>query len=334
MDENGTEVELMDFLNIIWKRKLFIILSTFFLVIAAGVISFLLPQKWEVDIIFVPSKFFVRTEAGQFEEVVVVDPKQIAGQINEVAYDNVIASELNLDILKFPKLKAVNLKDTNLVRVSIKEKDVEKGKLILFSLLNRLKGELDGKADIEIKGIDSEIKTNEIEKLRIEEEIKAFNKLLNIVKKRKKEIEKEMSDTRKRIELLEKEQRLSLKKENRSDTESLAMLLYSNEIQQSLRYHNTLNELLNSKKIEEENKNLEIENREKRIEQLDNEIDNLKERKGRIDYTQLIKEPTSSPRPASPKKKLIVLITGVLGLLIFTMLAFFLEYIEKQKFKS
>ena len=112
------------------------------------------------------------------------------------------------------------------------------------------------------------------------------------------------------------------------------MLLYSNEIQQSLEYHNTLNELLSEKKIEEENINLGIENKEEGIKQLENEIENLNERKGRIDYTQLIKEPTSSLYPVSPKKKLNVMIAGILGLMIFTMLAFFLEYIEKQKAKS
>ncbi|MBA7678032.1 hypothetical protein ES703_86301 [subsurface metagenome] len=112
------------------------------------------------------------------------------------------------------------------------------------------------------------------------------------------------------------------------------MLLYSNEIQQSLRYYNTLNELLSSKKIKEENINLEIENNEKRTKQLENEIGNLNERKGRIDYTQLIKEPTSSLDPVSPRKKLTVLIAGILGLFIFTTLAFFLDYLEKQRIKS
>jgi capsular polysaccharide biosynthesis protein len=57
----------------------------------------------------------------------------------------------------------------------------------------------------------------------------------------------------------------------------------------------------------------------------------LIEKKGRIDYAQLIKDPTSSLYPISPKKKLNILIAGILGLMIFTILAFFLEYIEKQK---
>jgi len=334
MNEYENEFVIMDYLNIIWKRKWLIVIPTLFLIIATGVISFLLPPKWEIDAIIVPSKFLVQTEGGQFEQIMIADPKQIVGQINETTYDNLIATELNLDIRKFPKLKAENLRDTNLVRVSTKENDTEKAKLILFSLFNHLKRQFDEKVDIEIKGIDSGIKSQEIEKLRIEGEIKRNKNKLDIVKQRKKDIGKELNDISKRIEALEKEQRLSLKRENRSESESLAMLLYSNEIQQSLRYFNTLNELLSNKKIEEENINLGIENKEKTINQLENKIDNLNERKGRIDYTQLIKEPTSSLYPVNPKKKLNVLIAGILGLMAFTMLAFFLESLEKQKAKS
>jgi len=334
MNEYEDEFVLMDYLNILWKKKWLIVIPTFFLVIAVGIISFLLAKKWEIDAIIVPSKFLVQTEGGRFEEIVIVDPKQIARQINEATYNNLIATELNLDIRNFPKLKAENLRDTNLVRISTKEKDTEKAKLILFSLFNHLKRQLDEKVGIEIKGIDSDIKSKEIEMLRIKREIKGNKNKFDIVNQRKKDIEREMNDIRKRIEALEKEQRLSLKRVNRSESESIAMLLYSNEIQKSLRYFNTLNELLSSKKIAEENIKLEIDNKEKIINQLENEIDNLNEKKGRIDYTQLIKEPTSSPYPVSPKKKLNVLIAGILSLMAFTMLAFFLESLEKQKAKS
>ncbi len=121
MNEYEDEFVLMDYLNILWKRKWLIVIPTLFLVIAVGIISFLLPKKWEIDAIIVPSKFLVHTEGGQYEEIVIVDPKQIAGQINEDTYNNQIATELNLDIRKFPKLRTDNIKDTNLVRVSIKE---------------------------------------------------------------------------------------------------------------------------------------------------------------------------------------------------------------------
>jgi len=334
MEEYEDEIELMDYLNVIWKKKWLIILPTLFCVVIAGIISFRLPHIWEVDAIIQPSKILVKTEQGQFEEVVVVSPKQIVGQISQEVYNRLIGAELNLDIRTFPTLKAENLRDTNLVRVSVREKDTEKAKLILLSLFKHLKADLDEKIDIEMKGIDSQIKNQEIVKTMIEDQIKVFKSKLRIVKQRKKEIEAEMSDVRKRIKSLEEEQSVNLKKEKRSESESLGMLLYSNEIQQSLRYHNTLNELLNNKKIEEENLNLELDNGDKNISQIENTVNDLNEKRGRIDYAQFIKEPTSSLSPVSPRKKLNVLIAGILSLMIFTILAFFLEYIRKNKAKE
>ncbi|MCP2521099.1 Wzz/FepE/Etk N-terminal domain-containing protein, partial [SCandidatus Aminicenantes bacterium Aminicenantia_JdfR_composite] len=137
------EIELMDYLKVIWKRKWLIIIPTLICVIIAGIISFLLPKKWEIDTIILPSKMLIQTAQGGFEEVVVIDPKQIAGQINEKTYNNLIAAELNLSIREFPKLKAENLRDTKLIRVSIVESDIEKAKSILYSLFKHLKRDLD-----------------------------------------------------------------------------------------------------------------------------------------------------------------------------------------------
>ena len=181
MNEYETETELMDYLNVIWRRKWLIIIPAFFLVIAVVVISLLLPKQWEIDTIIQPSKFLIQTEGGQFNEIVVVDPKQLASQINEKSYDHLIASKLDLDIRKFHKLKADNLGDTNLVQVSLKERDVEKAKLILNSLFNLLKEQLDDKVEIETQEVESQIKSKEIEKLGTEDEIKAFKNKLIII---------------------------------------------------------------------------------------------------------------------------------------------------------
>lgn len=328
------EIELIDFLNIIWGKKWFIVIPTILCIIAVGITSYFLPLKWEIDAIIQPGKMFIKTEGGNFEEIVVVEPNQIASQINQKTYNNLISDELNMNIKEFPKVRAEKLQNTNLVRVFIKEKDVQKAKLILNSLFNHLKTQIDMKVSIEMKEIDTEIKSKDLEKSRLEEEIRIHKNKLSIIKQRKKEIEAEMSEIRKRAEVLEKEQESNLKKQKRSESESLAMLLYSNEIQQSLRYFNTLNELLNSKRIEEEDTNLEIDNIKAEIKQIENLIDNLNERRGRIDYAQLIKEPTSSTFPVSPKRKLIILMTGILSLIFFIALAFFVEYIEVQKLKE
>jgi len=161
MKEN--EIEFIDILNVIWKRKWLILIPTLFSIVAAGVISFLLPPQWEVDAIIMPSKFLIQIEGGPLKEVLPVELEQIAGQINQAVYNNIIAAELNMDIRKFPKLRAENIKDTNLVQISVKSKDIEKAKLILYSLFNHLKKELDAQTDIETKGINSEIKSKEID---------------------------------------------------------------------------------------------------------------------------------------------------------------------------
>jgi capsular polysaccharide biosynthesis protein len=369
------ETELIDYLNVIWKRKWLIIIPTFLLVIAVGIYSFLSPKVWEIDSIIVPSKFFIQTEQGTFEEIVVIDPKQIASQINESTYNILIATELNLDIEEFPKLKAENLRDTKLVRVSLKEEDTEKAKQILYSLFNHLKKDLDKKIEVEIKDVDtqiasdenlikqkglniknngSEIKLNQIEKNKARQKILSSENMLKISEDRVKSIMEEMKEVKKRIDELEKQQREALS-EKKQGIDAISLLLYSNEVQQNLRYYNMLEEKLSNEKIVQENLNLLIKDKNEDIKKLDTQIEKLKteidrinneieevknniafskERKARIDYTQLIKEPTSSIGPVSPKKKLNVLIAGVLGLFAFTILAFFLDYLKKQRIQS
>jgi capsular polysaccharide biosynthesis protein len=442
MNEYENEIELIDYLNVIWKRKWLILIPTFILVILVAVISFLLPKKWEVDAIIQPSKLFTQDSQGRFEEIVVVDPKQVAGQINQESYNNIIAAELNIDIRDFPELKAENLKDTNLVRVTVREKDVQKAKVILSSLYKNLKKDFDKKIDVEIKGLDTQIAVNqnnikqndiaikdnenqiafrrlqikdkeneiktkeneikkrnydiqlkdldiqskEIEKDKIKKEIESSQNKLKISEERVKSILEEMKSVKARIDEIDAQLRNALA-EKKQNSDAVGLLLYSNEVQQNLRYYNTLDEKLSTEKITQENLNLDIRDKEEQLRQMDNqikqvntqkdtiktEIDNIltaiavikteiekinnqiesikneiekikntinnlqneiklfEERKLRFDYTQLVKAPTGSLYPVSPKKKVNVLIAGILGLVVFTMLAFFIEYIEKQK---
>jgi len=471
MEEYENEFELMDYLNVIWKRKWLIIIPTFFLVLFVGIYSLTLPKVWEVHALIVPSKIILRTDDGQFNEVLVSNPKQIAGQINQASYNNLIAAELNLNIRYLPTIEAENLRDTNLVHVSVKEQDVEKAKSILLSLFNFLKIDLDEKVKVEISDIDSQIESNnnrikvknieiedkkneieainltirnkqntiktkknrikdkenliitkentiklkessiaiknlnieskELDKTGMAEEINTLNNKLIISEERTISITEEMKEVKERINQIEKEQQKVLKQGN--DKNAISILLYSVEIQNNLRYYNTLDEKLSNERLTQENINLSIEEKKREIKQTDNQIEQirtqiddirteinnvkteiddvytqiddinteiddietdiektrneiktiqnsiiikeneienikndisfLKEKKARIDYAELIKEPTSSLGPVAPKKKQMVMIAGMLGLFIFTMLAFFLEYLAKQKIR-
>lgn len=372
MEEQYEEINLTEYLVVMWKRKWLIILPTLLCVIAAGVISFLLPKKWEVDAIVQPGKLFIRNQQGEFQEVVVTAPDQIAGQINEESYNSLIAAELNLDLREYPELKAETIRNTNLVRISIREQDIQKATSILSSLFKHLKVELDRKVDVEMKGIDTritenenliklkefnikdaenEIKLQEIEKTKMKQEISSAENKLKISEDREKSILEEMKTVKQRIDEIEAQQKEALA-QIKEGSEAIGLLLYANEIQNNFRYFNILDEKLSNEKIIRENLDLFIKERKESIKILDtqiaklntgidkinNEIENtkndiilLRERKGQIDYAQLVKEPTPSLNPVSPRKKLIVATTGILGLMIFTILAFFIENIEKHK---
>jgi len=333
MNEYENKIELMNYLNILWKRKWLIIIATFLFIAASAVISFLLPPKWEVDAIFATSRYRYQNEDGLWKEIQFIRSSAIAASTNQGAYRGQIAAKLNIDQNDIPKLKAEHLKPAYLVRFSIKEKDVEKAKLILHSLLNYLKNAFDKYADRKIGIFDSQIKSKDAEKLILERKIGAYKNKINIIKQRKQVIEKDMNEIRIKIEELKKERGLILKKKDRSESESFTMLHYSNEIQHNSMNYSILNESLAKNKIEEEIINLEIEDNERLINHLEKEINSLTERKRYIYHAKITKEPTSSISPVYPKKLTNVLIAGISGLLIFGMLAFFLEYIEKQKSK-
>jgi len=225
-------------------------------------------------------------------------------------------------------------RDTLLARMWIHSSDVELSKKVLNSLVTLIKSEIDEKIDIEIASYDSSIRSNEIEKERRMEEIEILKKKLGIMRLRRKDITDEMKVSRNRIEDLEKEQLKVLKNEDKSEAVSLGLLLYSNEIQQSYRNYDILNEKLSEKKLEEEDVNSVLQGENATIAKIDNTIENLKEIKGRIDHTKVIKEPTSTFDPISPNKSLATSLAFVFGLLLFTIIAFFMEYIEVKKKKS
>jgi capsular polysaccharide biosynthesis protein len=371
-EDPASEVVLMDYLTIIWKRKWLIIIPTVLCAVLAGVISFVLPPQWEVDILIVPSKYIVQTEQGQFAEVLVVDPKQVAALINQKSFDNLIVKELNLDARSYPEIKAENLRDTKLVKISVRDTNISRAKSILLLLFVHLKNEFDKQANVQFKDIDTQIAFNEnqinykelvirdslyeiklfdIEINKAKQEILSLEQKLLISDERVKSLLEEMKTAKTRIGDIETQQKINLT-EPKEGAEAISNLLYANEIQNNLAYYNTLDEKLSMEKIAQENVRLSMKDRNDKVKQLyinmdesRNEIDKVKieieniknqiallaEKKARIDYTQLIKEPTASLFPVSPKKAKNTLIAGILGLLIFSIVAFFLEHIEKQK---
>jgi len=328
----GDEEELMDYLRVFWKRKWLVVIPTLLCLTGAFLWSLFSDRVWEVDCLIQTSRLVVQTDTGTLQEVVISSPKDIASSISQGSFNELIATELNLNLDRFPALEAEEIKDTRLVHVVLKTEDVPLGKKILTSLFDQLKEKLDAKVEFELKTIDAQVKENEKEREKLGRAIGILQNKLTIIRKRIDSIDRETDEVKKRVDSLEKEQLKDLRKSGRAESESLAVLLYSNEVQQSLRYLDSLREMESQKKAQEQDILLEVENIAQRQNQVESHISLLWAKKARMDRSQLIKNPTPSRRPIAPRPFLNVLIAAVLGLTVFTTLAFFLEYLgDRQK---
>ena len=336
MDENNAynEKSLTEYVFILWRKKWSILIPTLIMTAIVAIVSFTMTPVWEVDAVLLPSKFVVQTGQGQIEEFLVTDPKQLAGQIKESSYNNAISAELKIDLRTFPRIEAENIKDTKLIRVSVKEKDISKGKRILASLFQNIKSELDKKAEVEVKSYDTQIsakqndikdkefsiKDNEnqidLKRLGIKDQESDIRTRENEIKKKKndmtlkdlevearkidkdkaaKDIETEknrikiseerynsifdeMKAAKVRIDELDKTLQKALA-EKKQAADSIGLLLYSNEIQQNLRYYNSLEERLSAEKLTQQNSWSNIREKEADIRQADNQIEQVRTQK-------------------------------------------------------
>jgi len=220
------EVELFDYLNILWKRKWLIVIPTSILVILAGILSYLKPVQMEVHALIRPSHLLYRAPGGRLENIMIIDPEQLAIQINQGSYLLPIAETLNLDFEDVPVIRAENLRypdrpsylaSSNLIFVSAVTSDIQKGKDVIYELFEIIKSELDKKIEVEIDSIDSQIAEAKSRILGKEKEIEesdfqiALSKLQivdknNEIKIQKSEIKKFMSS------IQEKDLEIELKK--------------------------------------------------------------------------------------------------------------------------
>ena len=328
---DAKEIELIDYIDVLWRKKWLIIGGTALLVSFVVAISFVIRPVYVIDAIIQPGKLFIQDEIGKIEEFVVESPQQIADRVNHKSLDELVRSDLNINERDFPDIHAETFVETLLTRIWISHHDVVLSKKILTSLIDHLRVDIDQKIGVERSNIAAEIERNEIEKTRRTAAIQSQEKKLGIIGQRKKDLIKELSSVEQNIKDLEKTQKTVLEKENRGEMETLGLLLYSNEIQQSLQNYELLNEKLSVERLNEVDVQTEINFERTEISKIESDIANLQERQGRIDDTKTVKQPTASVYAVFPRRSRLIPIAGCIGIFMFTLLAFFLEYLKNQR---
>lgn len=319
------EINLIDYLRVLWKWKWFIMAGTLIAAIIAAVISFQMPKFYEISTVIKPGVAGIKDDGGF---IYIDSVANISGTINEGIYKRRIEEALHLDPLKtWVNFKSVVVRNTKLIKITSRceEEDIVFGMKAINRLLRFLSD--DGQY-IEQKKTDHgmQLYTKQYELKQIETRREFLKDALKNTKRRMERLNKEADSVKINTRNLTKQRDLLLKKGKTED--EMSFLLYSTTIQQNLTYLNQVsNQIFNL--IEREKEALrEIEDIKGNIDIIKAEIASLNNIKEMISGIAVIQEPEVSLHPVKSKKKQIILLSVVVGLFFMIFLVFFIEYIK------
>lgn len=324
------EIDLADYLRILWKWKRLIIFGTLICGFVAGIVSFLMPKIYEVSSVIEPGIIGFNKE-GSF--IYIDSPVNMKEKIEKGAYNRKIQEALHLDPKVEIKFKATIGREAKVIKITSQweEKDINIGIKATQKLLEFLGDDYGGIVENKRNDYDKQIKLQMSRIKVLEERIKLLEAICENIKHRKEELVKEIEGVRENTKEIIQQRNEILKKENLN--KELSLLLYSSTIQQNIAYFNQLNDQLydlSSREKEIENK---IEKLRKDIDNINIQINLLDREKELISGIRVIQEPQASLHPIKPKKVLNISISLILGLFSMIFLAFFLEYFRGNKNK-
>jgi len=293
--QSDEEIDLMDYVKIVLKRKLFILAIFLLALLAAGLFSFLSPQVYQINTVL---------EIGGANDQLVENPDQLMGRIEGDVYGAIIRSKLNISEAEYPTIKAHNPENTNLVSRSIESSKTKQTKQILEEANKLIIADHQNKLELEKELLKKKITTAEANISVAESDIARVERKIS-------SLEEEKNNLGAKVVALE------------------AVLVYQQDPGTQFALFDA-KEKLEAKKQEIENRYLEINSLELQINDLASEIDSLESKIQDIRPTKVIKQPTISERPIRPKPLFNMAVAGILGLFVGIILAFCGEWWQRS----
>jgi len=309
------EVQLIDYLRVIWRWKWLIILGTFLCMVVAAVVSFNMPKIYEVSMT-IESGIIGVNKDGEF--IYLDSQHNIAGKIKGGLYNRRIQKALNINPLETGIKFEVGLqKGTSFIKVKSEwgKNEVEFGKKTLVHLVAAISKEYENVVQQRKGDYEKQI-------LIKQNQIKENEATLKIIQDREKELLQEIKNVKDNTERIVQERNNIL--QHKGNADDISLLIYSTTIQQNVAYFNQLSNQINDIRTKKERASMKTEN-------LKVQIDKLNLEKSIIKNIRVIQNPEISLSPIKPKKRLNVLLAGVVAFMMMMFLAFFVEYIRKAK---
>ena len=394
-DPYEDEIELMDYLKVLWKWKYLILLGTLACAVVAAIISFNMTKIYSIKTILAPGVAKV-DDTGKITYIASI--QEMKTLIETGALEAMVLKQIKVpneeDRPKALSFKITTPKGSNALEVAYETPHIDLGLQILTRLNQAMLEKFDrmvqytkeeytmqlsSKAS-ESPKVTEKINTKKNDILALEGQSRADidqkkNEILtvraNIVAKKAQaeNLQKRISDVQLEIGRISTNTDLLIQERNKflgkktTDDNVLSAVVYSNTIQQNISYLNELRGETNRIQDQIYMSEAAVEAMENKIKDLVAQIATLKEltkykaetlreeiaafesaksfiidemknlefKKNYVQNIQILQPPKSSISPIKPKKKLNVLLAGVIGLFLTVFLAFFIEYISRHQ---
>ena len=307
------EIELMDYLLVIWKWKYIIIAGTLAFGFVAAIISFVgwkqQPTMYRTSIVLKPGIF----ETDETGNIAYIDsPENIKSIIENDLKHKILDDNKSSRITKLSDLSAIQVdipKGSNKIEVFIVSASFEDATTKLNYLIKVLSSEVTDKTQFIQKKVER----------RIEEKNYEFELLLFKEKEMKAKIKKyenELSDIEAKIKLLK-----DIKEISENSEYMLSKLSLENDYRNTFRIYFEKNEYAR----------LDLFKLQKNTSKLSREIKELEKEKQNIHIIQVIQPPVATELSESNKIKRNLILSSIVGFFLMLSLSFFGEYLSNYK---
>ena len=327
----ANEIELIEYLRVIWKWKYKILAGTMICAVIAGIVGFKAPQPYRVEIILKLYELY-RTRGIP---VYIDPPEDIESLLEYGMLTEDISAYLkkakNRDIDTISEFKVTRLGAGNFLQITYDTSDAQLG----VDILNGLKPVLLKKYEEKVNFLQDDYykyqnKKGDIDQLQVDMEVLKTD--INNLSKRINELKVDLDFQNSNLKLMVK-RRDQLIEENKNSN-MLFAYLYNNTIQQKIALiHTYKNDLFQYISDRDFNK-AELKKLTSKIIVNQRELRAVESAQNNFQYIQVIRPPDDNVQPLKAKTRQYALFGLVLGLFIMISISFFFEFILKPHSKK
>lgn len=322
------EVELIDILRVIWRRRYLLSGGLVFFIIVALILCHSLEKVYRTTMTIQPGRIVFDDTGKQ----VFIDPiETVAGRIGAGIFNDEIVAGLLLpdrvDEAGDLKFKVEIPKQSDVIIVSYDNTDAQFGAEVLSELFRQIQKQESRLLD---KFRDHYGRKISLAKIELQKHITLEQSYAANIRNLDMRTMEARSDiamiSRNNITLVHEKKKILGKG---SDAENaLSLLFYSNAIQQNVQYVNGVKKELSEHVILKEEGLQKIIQSKMEQEKINEQILNMEKMKNSVSPVVILRKPTADRKPVKPKMPLIFLLTFFSGFFITLILIFFIEYIR------